>query len=76
MNTISQKTVDYLRGSRTIETIDLEGKNVYVYNYEGIHFRLFLNVLALIQFFEKGTEPKYCFETETELDDFLLNCNL
>ena len=52
MNNINQIQVDYLRSNRTIETILLTDmikskihKVVYVYNYEGYHFRIFENII-------------------------------
>lgn len=46
---------------------------VYVYNYEGSHFRLFTNLIDLIGFFQFGMEPKLDFSNELDLDDFLIN---
>lgn len=64
---------DYITPSRTVETITVEGSNkyLYIYNYEGVHFRLFIGLLELTQFFELGTEPKYHFMNEGDLDLFL-----
>ena len=72
MNTIKQCTVDYIKSNRTVETITIDEKVVYVYNYEGNHYRLFLDVLELIQFFQYGLEPKNSFDTDEELDLYLL----
>lgn len=77
MNTINQLEVNYLRPSRTIEKLEISNhvkKSVcFIYNYEGYHFRLFENELALNLFFEQGTEPKLTFNSEEELDEFLLD---
>ncbi|SRX76255.1 hypothetical protein [Aequorivita antarctica] len=64
---------DYITPSRTLETISSEGSNeyLYIYNYEGIHYRLFIGLLELTEFFESGTEPKYDFTDEGDLDLFL-----
>ncbi len=53
MNTIELLNTEYIRSNRTIETIHIkETENtVYVYNYEGIHFRLFNDLVRLIHFF-------------------------
>lgn len=45
MNTIKQMSETYLRANRTIEQIRVFANNVwkdfFVYNYEGVHFRIF-----------------------------------
>ncbi|MDR2962599.1 MAG: hypothetical protein LBU90_03025 [Bacteroidales bacterium] len=77
MNEIECIEGHYLRANRTIETIVItigDQKHVsYIYNYEGIHFRFFINIEDLIDFFAKRKEPKYQFEDEQDLDNFLLN---
>ncbi len=56
MNKVIQLEIEYIRSSRTIETIEVssgdKAKIYYIYNYEGIHFRLFGSLISLIQFFE------------------------
>jgi hypothetical protein len=67
-------STSYIRSSRTIETVlVLESKAVlYVYNYEGNSFRVFDDVLKLIEFFNQGKDESIAhFETEEELDAFL-----
>lgn len=73
MNLIDQYSVTYITPSRSIETIGLKKANrvFYVYNYEGCHFRLFLELQDLIAFFQFGIEPKHSFSNESELDYFL-----
>lgn len=71
MNTINQLTIDYLKSNQTIETLNIDEKLVYVYNHEGNHFRLFFEVLGLIQFFQFGLEPENSFDTDEALDMFL-----
>ena len=73
MNTIINCHTDYITPSRTLETISYKqsDKIIYIYNYEGTHFRLFTSLLELIQFFTLGTEPKYDFTEEGDLDLFL-----
>ena len=66
--------------NRTLETITVPGSDeyIYVYNYKGLHFRVFIGLREIAQFFELGTEPKYDFTNEAELDLFLeeyFNCN-
>ncbi|HBG92832.1 MAG: hypothetical protein A2X54_06340 [Nitrospirae bacterium GWF2_44_13] len=57
MNSVEQIEESYLRSNRTVETIlltDLSNssrqKIVYVYNYEGYHYRVFDNVIELTKF--------------------------
>lgn len=80
MNTLLALNVDYLRPSRTIETIlisnKISEKVVFVYNYEGNSFRVFDNVITLINFFESNLESKYHFNSEIELDKFLSTIEL
>lgn len=68
-------TTEYLSPSKTIEIFNLasptETKQVYVFNFEGKHFRFFDSLVDLIQFFESGQEPQASFESEIDLDDFL-----
>ena len=81
MNTIRAINTDYLRPSRTIETLLVSSSNsekvFFVYNYEGYSFRLFNSHLSLINFFKYNeSESDYRFDTETELDLFLSNIDL
>ena len=64
---------EYITSNRTLETISLDGSDtyLYVYNYKGVHFRLFMDLVELAQFFQFGTEPKYDFSEDVELDLFL-----
>ena len=75
MNKIVSVSTEYLSPSRTIEILNLvrfeENRQVYIYNYEGKHFRFFESLIGLIQFFESGIEPKISFDSEIDLDDFL-----
>lgn len=75
MNTITQTNVYYISPSRTIETILIENlyKTIYVYNYEGNHFRLFTELIELVNFFQFGKESKLDFLNELDLDDYILN---
>ena len=75
MNTFQSINVEYLRSSRTIENILVSNKFIntifYVYNHEGVSFRVFKNCLNLINFFQDKNEEDYHFNTEEELDRFL-----
>lgn len=64
---------DYITPNRTLETIRFDGSDtyLYVYNYKGVHFRLFMDLVELAQFFPLRTEPKYEFSDEEDLDLFL-----
>ena len=55
MNTFSSIESYYIRADRTIEHILLtnnEGKQkvIFVYNYEGVHFKVFADVMELTKF--------------------------
>ncbi|OAB31465.1 hypothetical protein SAMN05444395_101540 [Flavobacterium fryxellicola] len=80
MNNYSAIEINYLRPSRTIETILLENSTqkriVYVYNYEGWHFRVFNNILDILNFFDNKFECEISFENERELGEYFENCNL
>jgi hypothetical protein len=69
---INQIDTHYLRPNRTIETLFVYdiNKMVYVYNFEGNHFRLFSTLIDLVHFFQFGIEPKLDFSNEIDLDDF------
>lgn len=75
MNKILPLATEYITPSRSIEILTLihqqDSRLVYVYNFEGTHFRFFDSVLGLIAFFEKGIEPEVSFSSETELEKFL-----
>ncbi|RAI93848.1 hypothetical protein LV83_00754 [Algoriphagus yeomjeoni] len=66
---------DYLRSSRTIETVILSKgtreRALFIYNYEGYSFRVFEDILALILFFETGVDRSIHFDSEVGLDGFL-----
>ena len=74
MNTFRNINTEYLRSSRTIETVEVcnskTKKLFYVYNYEGYSFRVFENVLDLIDFFEVNSNKYLHFDTEQELDNY------
>jgi hypothetical protein len=80
MNTFTAIDVSYITPSRTIESILLQNKIskrlVYVYNYEGIHFRVFKLITDLIGFFNNQVEAEIEFESDEELDIYLKNLNI
>lgn len=81
MNTIETINTDYIRSSRTIETVLVSNSNskkvFFIYNFEGCSFRVFNSYLNLINFFKYNeTESDFHFDTEIELDSFLSEVNL
>jgi hypothetical protein len=75
MNSFETIKTDYIKPSRTIETVlvsNFKSKQLfYVYNYEGYSFRVFETVPSLINFFEENIESNFHFDSENKLDDFL-----
>jgi len=75
MNTFTTVETSYITPSRTVETIFLQNNNsnrvIYLYNYEGLHFRIFNTTLELVDFFTNQTEASISFENEQELDQYL-----
>lgn len=80
MNTIKAIHIDYLRPSRTIETILVANQQLsqvfFVYNYEGTSYRVFKHHLDLINFFQDKAECDFEFGTEEALDWFLENVKI
>lgn len=80
MNKLQTINTEYLRSSRTIETIlvenEISSQIFIVYNYEGISFRVFKDNLSIINFFLNKSESDFHFKTEKELDYFLLNTKI
>ncbi|MFG6687224.1 hypothetical protein ACGK9U_11610 [Mariniflexile sp. HNIBRBA6329] len=80
MNNFQTINTDYLRASRTIETILVTKENsskvFFIYNYEGSSFRVFETQLSLIHFFQNKTESNFHFNSEIELDHFLSKVKL
>ncbi len=80
MNNYQTIDVSYIRPSRTIETVLVKNitkeRVLYVYNFEGWHFRVFNNIIDIINFFDNKFEPKISFEGDNELDNYLENLNL
>ena len=76
MNTIQTISIEYLCASRTIETVlvtnTTTNKLFYIYNYEGWFYRVFNNLVDLMNFFDDAFEPAIWFEEEAELDYHLL----
>lgn len=78
MNSIKIIHVDNFRyASRTLETILLTNKNnkekvVYLYNYDGLHFRIFENVFEVGNYFNgKDYQILKEYSHERQVDRFL-----
>ena len=54
MNIINHCSVEYITVSKTIEIVSFKKSDslFYIYNYEGSHFRVFTDLLSLINFFQ------------------------
>jgi len=80
MNTFTTINTEYLRPSRTIETILVSKVNsskvFFLYNYEGTSFRLFENHMDLIHFFQDKSESDFYFNRECDVDSFLSSVKL
>ncbi len=80
MNDYKTLQTEYIRASRTIEMVLVSNKNLsgvfFVYNYEGISFRVFKTHLDLVNFFLNKSESSYHFDTENALDNFLAEVKL
>jgi hypothetical protein len=80
MNSFLSIHTDYVRPSRTIDTVLVSNsktkKLFYVYNYEGYSLRVFETVLSLIKFFEGYVESDLDFDSESELDNFFSQVEL
>jgi hypothetical protein len=80
MNTFQAIDISYLRSNRTVETILLRNprseKTIYVYNYEGWHFRIFESIGDVLSFFNEEFESTLSFENEKELETYLTNVDL
>jgi hypothetical protein len=80
MNNYRTLDINYLRSSRTVETVLVSNKKFeklfFVYNFEGWYFRVFDSELGLTDFFMKDIESEICFEKETELDVFFQKVEL
>jgi hypothetical protein len=80
MNSIKTIDTEYLRSDRTIDTIlvyqGVMSKIFWIYNFEGIHFRVFEKLLDIHNFLSNSFEAKYSFNNEKELDEYLLYLQL
>jgi len=82
MNSIDTIDTEYInRACRTLETVQVRNggfktKLFWIYNFEGVHFRVFDCMMDVINFFTESIEAKYSFDNENDLDNFLLNVRI
>lgn len=78
MNDIWTVKTIYIRASRTLEftivTNDLGTRMFYIYNYEGLHYRLFNSKIEVRKFFSCEDAEFWEFSDEEILDSYLMNC--
>lgn len=75
MNTLKTINTEYLRPSRTIETVLVTRNNsskvFFIYNYEGNSYRVFDSHMSLINFFQDKFESDLHFSSDNSLTQFL-----
>ena len=80
MNIFTTVETVYLRASRTVDVILLksfEGLStkeavLYIYNYEGIHYRIFKELNDFFNFLDGIDDKCVCeFDNETEMENYL-----
>jgi len=82
MNNINLLEVTYITNNKTIETIILESngkitKVIYVYNYKHQHFRVFDNLIELLNFLDNENCKIIAeYRRESALDKYLTNVDL
>jgi hypothetical protein len=84
LNIIDQIQTNYLRPNRTIETLLLwdeidsnVAKVIYIYNYEGYHYRIFENVIELSNFLNNANFKLLSeLSTDSEVYKYLSELNL
>lgn len=80
MNLINCTHIEYLKKTRTIETIEVKSKAgrkiIYIYNHEGIHYSCFESIQELVHFFNGKFEAPLSFDDEMELDSYLKEIDL
>lgn len=80
MNKFYTITTKEFNTSKTLETLIIfnEEKNrvFHIYNYEGVHFRLFLNQVNVEKFLNHENAYYLDFDHEKELEEYLQCCSL
>lgn len=63
----------YLHPNITVESFLVGVKKIYVYNYKGVHYRVFCSLEKLRQFLSQENETfDFECESENELDKYLM----
>lgn len=77
MNDVNTLKTIEIRTYRTLDVLDISYKNkrklLFLYNYEGIHYRLFDCKVELRKFFNRESAKFLEFEDDETLDNYLLN---
>ena len=81
MNKIEAISADYITSSRTIEVYQVSNENgdvctFFLFNRDGISFRLFSSALEMVKFFRDETHVSIHFEKEKRLDKYLMNYHI
>jgi hypothetical protein len=80
MNDIETIKTFYIRNSRTLESTVVSSRNekklFFIYNYEGLHYRLFDSKIEVRKFFNGENAMFLEFEDDETLDFYLLNCQI
>ena len=74
MNNFKAIDVFYIRSNRTIEIILVSNEQkervFFVYNYEGCYFRVFMDILDLLNFFDNVSDVEFVYDDEEKLDKY------
>lgn len=80
MNNINIFKTFEIRASRTLDVISISNSNkqklLFLYNYEGIHYRLFDCKIEVRKFFNCENATFLEFDDDIKLDSYLLNCQI
>jgi hypothetical protein len=80
MNQINQVSCEYIAPNKTIETIELYRgsyrRTIWIYNYKGFSYNVFETKRNLTEFLKEPQQPDAHFNTEKELDEWLMVSNL
>ncbi|WP_020404563.1 hypothetical protein [Gracilimonas tropica] len=72
MNKVKQIGYSYIRSDISVETVQLtmddKRKTFWVYNYQGISYRLFKSKKELNKFLKGQSSTHFSFDSEKELD--------
>ncbi|MEX0662700.1 MAG: hypothetical protein WEA58_07745 [Balneolaceae bacterium] len=80
MNSLNQQDCHYITANRTIENVIVsngeDNKEFFIYNDKGISYRVFKSQKQLNEFWKGEENEQWHFETEKELDHFLISFEL